>query len=144
MNTKTLTILSILSVVICQVSYGQALAKQVTDYMVVPDTVVVIKDVTIIDGTGGEIKEHQDVLLLWIDGLFAIGLDRYPVPKVIWGPSSLKRAGRYLFHCHILDAIHKVFPQLKGVAELFFLSRLHELLPSFLLVLCARLPPAHL
>ena len=43
-------------VVVAQISYGQTLSKQVTDYIAIQDSIVVIKNVTLIDGSGGKVK----------------------------------------------------------------------------------------
>ena len=46
------------------ISYGQEFSKQVTDFIEIQDSIVAITNVTLIDGTGGVIKENQDILFI--------------------------------------------------------------------------------
>lgn len=64
MNKKNLNTTLILLFVVCQLSYGQKLSKQVSDYVKVQDSIVVIKNTTLIDGSGGEIKRNHDILII--------------------------------------------------------------------------------
>lgn len=61
-QTKLILFTTIL-LIIHQISFGQELSKQVTDFIEVQDSIVVIKNVTLIDGTGGTVKYNQDILL---------------------------------------------------------------------------------
>lgn len=63
MKMTKLFLITILFSLISQVSFGQELSEQVTGYVTVQDVVVAIKNVTIIDGTGGAVKYNQDILI---------------------------------------------------------------------------------
>ena len=61
---QTKSILLIVMLLIAhQLSFGQELSKAVTDFIKVHDSTVVIKNVTIIDGTGAAVKYNQDILV---------------------------------------------------------------------------------
>ncbi|MGB5318959.1 amidohydrolase family protein [Eudoraea sp.] len=45
------------------IGYGQKLSKQVAAYVEIQDSIVALKNVTLIDGTGGAVKYNQDILL---------------------------------------------------------------------------------
>lgn len=61
-QTKPILLIVIL-LIVHQISFGQQLSKQVTDFIEVQDSIVVIKNVTIIDGTGAAVKYNQDILV---------------------------------------------------------------------------------
>ncbi len=63
MKKNQLIFLSILFFTIHQISYAQEFSKRVSDFIVIQDSILVIKNVTVIDGTGGPIKYNQDILL---------------------------------------------------------------------------------
>ncbi len=63
MKQIKLILLTALLLYVHQISFGQELSKQVTDFIEVHDSIVVIKNVTLIDGTGGAVKYNQDILL---------------------------------------------------------------------------------
>ncbi|MFT5184803.1 MAG: hypothetical protein ACI84C_001938 [Flavobacteriales bacterium] len=63
MKKNQLILLPILLLIIQQVSYGQEFSEQVTDYIAVQDSIVALKNVTKIDGTGGETKYNQGIAL---------------------------------------------------------------------------------
>lgn len=46
------------------ISYGQEFSQQVTDFIEVQDSIIAITNVTLIDGTGGVIKENQDIIFI--------------------------------------------------------------------------------
>lgn len=56
-------LLTLILLIMHQMSFGQQLSKQVTDFIEVQDSIVVIKNVTIIDGTGAAVKYKQDILV---------------------------------------------------------------------------------
>ncbi|MDP3683999.1 MAG: amidohydrolase, partial [Ignavibacteria bacterium] len=56
-------LLTVILLIVHQISFGQQLSKQVTDFIEVQDSIVVIKNVTIIDGTGAAVKYNQDILV---------------------------------------------------------------------------------
>jgi len=62
MKETKLILLTIMLLMFHQINYGQELSKQVTDFVEIQDSIVAIKNVTIIDGTGGVIKYNQDIL----------------------------------------------------------------------------------
>ena len=62
MKETKLIFLTIMLLMFHQINFGQELSKQVTEFVKIQDSIVVIKNVTIIDGTGGSIKYNQDIL----------------------------------------------------------------------------------
>ena len=52
-------LITVLLLMFHQTNYGQELSKQVTDFVEIQDSIVAIKNVTIIDGTGGIIKYND-------------------------------------------------------------------------------------
>lgn len=62
MKETKLIFLTIMLLMFHQTNYGQELSKQVTEFVKIQDSIVAIKNVTIIDGTGGSIKYNQDIL----------------------------------------------------------------------------------
>lgn len=54
---------TVILLIVHQICLGQQLSKQVTDFIEVQDSSVLIKNVTLIDGTGGAVKYNQDILL---------------------------------------------------------------------------------
>ena len=63
MKKNQLIFLSILFFTIHQISYAQEFSKRVSDFIVIQDSTVVIKNVTLIDGTGAAVKYNQDILV---------------------------------------------------------------------------------
>lgn len=63
MKLTKFIIATVLLLIVHHMSYGQELSKQVTDFIAVQDSIVVIKNITLIDGTGGTVKYNQDILL---------------------------------------------------------------------------------
>lgn len=63
MKQTKLILLTVILLIVHQMSFGQELSKQVTDFIEVPDSIAVIKNITLIDGTGSAIKYNQDILL---------------------------------------------------------------------------------
>ena len=61
-QTKSI-LLTLILLIVTQISFGQELSKQVTDFIEVKDSIVIIKNVTLIDGTGAAVKYNQDILL---------------------------------------------------------------------------------
>jgi imidazolonepropionase-like amidohydrolase len=96
-----------LLLVVAQISYGQALSKQVTDYIAIQDSIVLIKNVTLIDGSGSEVKYNQDVLLV-NDRVGAIGkldeIDTLERATVIDGTGKTVIPGLIMMHEHLFHA----------------------------------------
>jgi imidazolonepropionase-like amidohydrolase len=63
MKETKLIILIVMLLICSNTSYGQELSNQVTAYIEIQDTILAIKNVTVIDGTGGAVKYNQDILL---------------------------------------------------------------------------------
>lgn len=107
MNKNKLNLIFILVVVIAKLSYGQTLSKQVTDYIAIQDSIVLIKNVTLIDGSGGEVKYNQDILLV-DDRIVAIGqsheLDTTEKTSVIDGTGKTVIPGLIMMHEHLFHA----------------------------------------
>ncbi len=107
MHRINLNLLLTLSIAVCQISYGQTLSKQVTDYVAIPDTTLVLKNVTLIDGSGGEIKYNQDILIL-NDRIAAIGeSDEVEVLEnalVVDGTGKTVIPGLIMMHEHLFHA----------------------------------------
>lgn len=99
--------LLMLSLAVCQISYGQTPTQQVTDYMAIQDTIVVITNVTLIDGSGGRIKHNQDILIL-NDRISAIGKsNELDVPEkalLIDGTGKTVIPGLIMMHEHLFHA----------------------------------------
>lgn len=107
MNKKNRNLILILLVAVVQVSYEQTLSKQVTDYVAVKDSIVFIKNVTLIDGTGGEVKTNQDIILAK-DRIVAIGQSNtFDIPEgasVIDGTGKTVIPGLIMMHEHLFHA----------------------------------------
>ena len=63
MNKGPRNFILVLSIVAAQLCYGQLISKQVTDYIAIQDSIIAIKNVTLIDGNGKEVKYNQDILI---------------------------------------------------------------------------------
>lgn len=63
MTQTKLILLTLILLIVHQINFGQELSKQVTDFIEVQDSIVVIKNVTLIDGTGSAVKFKQDILV---------------------------------------------------------------------------------
>ena len=107
MNKKNHNLILILLVAVVQVSYGQTLSKQVMDYVAVKDSIVLIKNVTLIDGTGGEVKTNQDIIIAK-DRIVAIGqsdaIDILAGASVIDGTGKTVIPGLIMMHEHLFHA----------------------------------------
>ena len=107
MNKKNHNLILILLVAVIQVSYGQTLSKQVMDYVAVKDSIVLIKNVTLIDGTGGEVKTNQDIIIAK-DRIVAIGqsdaIDILAGASVIDGTGKTVIPGLIMMHEHLFHA----------------------------------------
>ena len=107
MNKKNRNLIIILLVVVVQISYGQTLSKQVMDYVVIQDSLVLIKNVTLIDGTGGEVKTNQDIIFAK-DRIVAIGQSNtFDIPEgasVIDGKGKTVIPGLIMMHEHLFHA----------------------------------------
>lgn len=107
MSKKNHILILILLVAVVQVSYGQTLSKQVMDYVAVKDSIVLIKNVTLIDGSGGEVKSNQDILLVK-DRIVSIGQsNEINIPEgafVIDGTGKTVIPGLIMMHEHLFHA----------------------------------------
>jgi imidazolonepropionase-like amidohydrolase len=63
MKQTKLILLIVTLLIVHQMSFAQELSKAVTDFIAVQDSTVLIKNVTLIDGTGGAVKYYQDILV---------------------------------------------------------------------------------
>jgi imidazolonepropionase-like amidohydrolase len=107
MNKKNANLILILLVVIIQISYGQTLSKQVMEYVAIKDSIVAIKNATLIDGSGNEVKYNQDILLV-NDRIVAIGqsneIDIPESASVIDGKGKTVIPGLIMMHEHLFHA----------------------------------------
>lgn len=107
MNKNNLILILILVCIVAQISYGQTFSKQVTDYIAIQDSTVLIKNVTLIDGSGGEVKYNQDILLI-NDRIVDIGqLTEINIPEgasVIDGKGKTVIPGLIMMHEHLFHA----------------------------------------
>lgn len=107
MNKKNRNLILILIVVVAQISYGQTLSKQVLDYVSIQDSIVVIKNATLIDGSGSEVKYNQDILLV-NDRIVTIGQsNEIDIPErasVIDGTGKTVIPGLIMMHEHLFHA----------------------------------------
>ena len=107
MNKKSHNLILMLLVAVVQINYGQILSKQVMDYVAIQDSIVLIQNVTLIDGSGGEVKSNQDILLVK-DRIVAIGQsNKIDVPEgasVIDGTGKTVIPGLIMMHEHLFHA----------------------------------------
>ncbi len=107
MKKNQFVFLSILVLMFCQISVGQELSKQVTNYVEIQDPIVAIKNVTLIDGTGGAVKYNQDILLR-NNSIAAIGnTGNISLPKnvrIIDGTGKTVIPGLIMLHEHLFYA----------------------------------------
>ena len=88
-------------------SYGQSFSKAVTDFIEVQDSSVVIKNVTLIDGTGSPVKVNQDILLIGdkISAIEPSGKINIPEnAKIIDGTDKTVIPGLIMLHEHLFYA----------------------------------------
>jgi imidazolonepropionase-like amidohydrolase len=126
MTQTKLILLTVVLLIVHQISFGQELSKQVTDFIEVQDPIVVIKNVTLIDGTGRALKYNQDILVQ-NKKIAAIGkTGELKVPqnvRVIDGAGKTVIPGLIMMHEHLFyakpffgmyKAVHmtNTFPQL--------------------------------
>ena len=126
MKQLKLILLSLVLLIAYQLSYGQEFSKQVKEFITVQDAIVVIKNATVIDGTGAAIKYNHDILLEnnKIANIGKAGKVAYPEnAKIIDATGKTVIPGlimmhEHLFHAKPIDgkykAIHmtNTFPQL--------------------------------
>ncbi len=107
MNKKKHNLILILLVAVGHICYGQTLSKQVMEYVAVKDSIVLIKNVTIIDGTGGEVKTNQDIILIK-DRIVAIGQSEdIDIPEGAYeidGTGKTVIPGLIMMHEHLFHA----------------------------------------
>ena len=105
-QTKAI-LLNLTLLIVSQISFGQELSKQVTDFIEVKDSIVIIKNVTLIDGTGAAVKYNQDILLK-NNRISALGkTGELKVPKnvrIIDGNGKTVIPGLIMMHEHLFHA----------------------------------------
>jgi len=115
MKETKLILLTALLLMFHQISYGQELSKQVTAYVEIQDSIVIIRNVTVIDGTGEAIKTNQDIVFA-NNKIIAIGKhNKVKIPekaKIIDGTGKTVIPGlimlhEHLFHAKPFDGIYK-------------------------------------
>ncbi len=115
MKRHHLIILSAILLILQYISYGQNFSKQVTSYIEIQDSIVGIKNVTIIDGTGNATKTNQDIVFA-NNKIIAIGKrNKVKIPKeakIIDGTGKTIIPGlimlhEHLFHAKPFDGIYK-------------------------------------
>lgn len=88
-------------------SYGQNFSKQVNDFIAIQDSIVIIKNVTLIDGSGGPTKYNQDILFI-NNQITAIGnTGKISIPKnakIIDGIGKTVIPGLIMMHEHLFYA----------------------------------------
>ncbi|WP_445749232.1 amidohydrolase family protein [Polaribacter sp.] len=107
MNRRNLILISIAFLMFHYISFGQKLSKQVTEFVKIQDSIVAIKNVTIIDGTGGVIKYHQDILFAnnKITAIANTGAIMLPKnAKIIDGTGKTIIPGFIMLHEHLFYA----------------------------------------
>ena len=103
---KASIILSILFLSICEM-YGQQFSEEVAKFIVVRDPIIVIKNITLIDGTGGPIKKNQDIVITGerITGIGNSGKITIPkTAKAIDGTGKTLTPGFIMLHEHLFYA----------------------------------------
>ncbi|MDG1572485.1 amidohydrolase family protein [Robiginitalea sp. M366] len=107
MKGLKLTIATLLLVLLPQIHTGQALSKPVAEYVALADSVVAIRNVTLIDGTGGSVKPHQDIVLA-NRRIAAIGESgKVVIPrnaKILDGTGKTVIPGLIMLHEHLFYA----------------------------------------
>lgn len=100
-------LITIALLVFYQINYGQELSKQVTEFVEVQDSIVALKNVTLIDGTGDAVKYNQDILLL-NNKISAIGnTGKIAIPensKIIDATGKTVIPGLIMLHEHLFYA----------------------------------------
>ena len=89
------------------INHGQEFSKRVTDFIKIQDSMVALKNVTLIDGTGGETKYNQDILLI-NNRISAIGksgkIDIQENTLIIDGTGKTVIPGLIMMHEHLFYA----------------------------------------
>ena len=107
MKALKLILIPILLLMCHQINYGQELSKQVTEFVEIQDTMVAIKNVTLIDGTGGMIKYNQDILFEnnTVSAIANTGAIVLPEKaKIIDGTGKTVIPGLIMLHEHLFYA----------------------------------------
>jgi imidazolonepropionase-like amidohydrolase len=107
MKVTKLIILTVLFLMGHKANFGQELSKQVTAYIDIQDEIVAIKNVTLIDGTGGTIKYNQDILFRnsTISAIGTTGNIVFPEnTKIIDGTGKTVIPGLIMLHEHLFHA----------------------------------------
>jgi len=107
MKKNQLIFLLILLFIIPHIIYGQTFSKQVTDYIKTQDSIVAIKNVTLIDGSGEKTKYNQDIIFI-NNSISAIGKSgEIDIPEkalVIDATGKTVIPGLIMMHEHLLHA----------------------------------------
>ncbi len=103
---KTFLVLS-LSVGSLGLTYGQQFSEEVTKFIEIQEPFIAIKNVTLIDGTGGPTKTNQDIIITG-DRITAIGdSGQSKIPqtaKIIEGNGKTVVPGLVMLHEHLFYA----------------------------------------
>ena len=101
-----ITLLSVLLLPLCE-TYGQQFSEEVTKFIEIQEPVIALKNVTLIDGTGGLIKINQDIVITG-DRITAIGnsgkIKIPPTAKIIDGNGKTIIPGFVMLHEHLFYA----------------------------------------
>ena len=101
-----ITLLSVLLLPLCVV-YGQQFSEEVTKFIEIQEPVIALRNVTLIDGTGGPTKTNQDIVITG-DRITAIGnsgkIKIPPTAKVIDGNGKTIIPGLVMLHEHLFYA----------------------------------------
>ena len=107
MHITKLNITFILLLATVQITYGQVLSHQVKDYIAIEDSIVAIKNVTLIDGSGDAVKYNQDILIIK-DRIAGIGQSNtLNIPEnasIIEGTGKTVIPGLIMMHEHLFHA----------------------------------------
>lgn len=104
---KNNILLSALLITFHLISYGQEFSKQVIDFIEIQDSIIAITNVTLIDGTGGVIKENYDIMFInnRITSIAKSGeLKIQKNAKIIDGTGKTVIPGFIMMHEHLFHA----------------------------------------
>ncbi|NER10413.1 Amidohydrolase family protein [Muriicola jejuensis] len=103
---KIITLLFILLLPLCVVC-GQPFSEEVTKYIEIQEPVIALRNITLIDGTGGPVRTNQDIVITG-DHITAIGdsgkINIPPTAKVIDGSGKAVIPGLVMLHEHLFYA----------------------------------------
>ncbi|OZA62100.1 MAG: hypothetical protein B7X75_00645 [Sphingobacteriales bacterium 39-40-5] len=106
MKKLFITLLSVLLLSLCE-TYGQQFSDAVTKFIEIQAPVIALKNVTIIDGTGGPTRTNQDIVITGdrITAIGNLGLVKIPpTAKIIDGNGKTVVPGFVMLHEHLFYA----------------------------------------